>query len=95
MKKHEIFKFSGAWHNDVELHERFQVQEMLNRLAEESVRRMEMVCIIWHFVLSLTIRLKVQDFFLLIIGKKRNPESTFKVDSEVRSEYFIYPGIVE
>ncbi|XP_078361691.1 regulating synaptic membrane exocytosis protein 2-like isoform X1 [Oculina patagonica] len=43
MKKREMFKFSGgAWHNDVERHERFQVQEMLNRLAEESVRRMEM-----------------------------------------------------
>lgn len=45
MKKRESLKFNGAWYNDVELHERSQVQEMLNRLAEESIRRMEMVCI--------------------------------------------------
>lgn len=45
MKKRERLKFNGAWYNDAELHERSQVQEMLNRLAEESIRRMEMVCI--------------------------------------------------
>ena len=39
------YKISGSWNNDLELHERSQVQEMLNRLAEESIRRMEMVCI--------------------------------------------------
>ena len=44
MKKRERLKFTGAWYNDLELHERSQVQEMLNRLAEESIRRMEMVC---------------------------------------------------
>ena len=44
LKKRERLKFNGAWHSDLELHERSQVQEMLNRLAEESIRRMEMVC---------------------------------------------------
>ncbi|PFX25569.1 Regulating synaptic membrane exocytosis protein 2 [Stylophora pistillata] len=34
--------FTGAWCHDVSPRERFQVQEMLNRLAEESVRRLEM-----------------------------------------------------
>lgn len=50
MKKRESLKFNGAWYNDFELHERSQVQEMLNRLAEESIRRMEMVSVVTFYL---------------------------------------------
>ena len=44
MKKQTRFTITGAWYNDVETRDRSQVQDMLNKLAEESVRRREMVC---------------------------------------------------
>ena len=43
LKIRQSLMFTGAWYHDVSPRERFQVQEMLNRLAEESVRRLEMV----------------------------------------------------
>lgn len=43
LKIRQSLMFTGAWYHDVSPCERFQVQEMLNRLAEESVRRLEMV----------------------------------------------------
>ena len=51
MKKRESLKFNGAWYYDAELHERSQAQEMLNRLAEESIRRMEMVSVAIFYLL--------------------------------------------
>ena len=34
---------SGAWYHGVQLLQRFAVQDMLNRIADEVVRRMEQV----------------------------------------------------
>ena len=45
MKKRASLILTGAWYSDVELCERFQVQVMLNKIAEEFVRRTEVVCI--------------------------------------------------
>ena len=73
--------FTGTWYNDVESRERSQVQEMLNRLAEESVRRMEMVCIMAFCITIIIFR----QLFLFIMTCK---DTLFKNISQYVDQTF-------